>query len=261
MNKDIKIAQRSSPIRSSEDYNVTNAFETFETAPNYFITGTDTGIGKTVFSTILALKLGYHYWKPIQSGLEEITDSEWVAERIGKPFVKPEIYRLSQPLSPHAAAKLENQEIKIDPILSAAPQDHTIIEGCGGLLVPMNSSTLIIDLIQQLKCSLILVARSGLGTINHTLLSLEALQQRSIPILGVVLIGPPNSSNREAIEHFGKTPVIAEVPFLENLSRDSLISFSHQLSLNLASQSSLTSLNFRSSHGNQKFSDHIDAKL
>lgn len=231
---------------------------TLETASNYFITGTDTGIGKTVFSAILALKLGYHYWKPIQSGLENCTDSEWVAERIGKHLVKPEVYRLLHPLSPHAAAKLENQEIDCDRILAQAPKNHTIIEGCGGLFVPLNSTTLIIDLVQKLDCSLILVARSGLGTINHTLLSLAALQSRNIPTLGVVLVGPPNSSNREAIEHFGNTTVIGEVPFLENLDREHLTTFSHHIPLDLTAQ---PSLNIRSSHGHQKLFDRIDPKL
>lgn len=230
---------------------------TLETASNYFITGTDTGIGKTVFSTILSLKLGYHYWKPIQSGLRECTDSEWVAERIGKHLVKPEVYRLLHPLSPHAAAKLENREIDCDRILAQAPKNHTIIEGCGGLLVPLNSTTLIIDLVQKLNCSLILVARSGLGTINHTLLSLAALQSRNIPTLGVVLVGPPNSSNREAIEHFGNTSVIGEVPFLENLDREHLITFCQFFPLNLTDQ---PSLNLRSSHGHQKLFDRIDSK-
>lgn len=216
---------------------------------NYFITGTDTGVGKTLFSTILALKLGYRYWKPIQSGLDSPTDSEWVAERIGKSLIIPEVYRLTQPLSPHAAAALENKEIACNHILSQTPTDSTIIEGCGGLLVPINSSTLIIDLIPKLNSALILVARSGLGTINHTLLSLSILQQRQIHTAGVVLMGPLNPSNRAAIEHFGKTPVIGEVPFLENLNRESLIHFSQKIPLNL-----------RSKHGNQKSFDYANPK-
>jgi len=200
---------------------------------NYFISGTDTGIGKTVFSTLLSLKLGYRYWKPIQSGTIDKTDSEWVAERLGKNFILNEVYKLQEPLSPHAAAKNESIEIKHELIIAQAPTDHTIIEGCGGLLVPLNSSTLIIDLIKQLHASLILVARSGLGTINHTLLSIEALHNRNIPLLGVVMVGQPNKSNLEAIKHFGNTPVLAEVPLINDFSRKNLIEISTTLPIQL----------------------------
>lgn len=184
-----------------------------------FVAGTDTGVGKTVVSTILALKFGYRYWKPIQSGLDVPTDSEWVAERIGWDFVQAEVYRCQKSISPHASARLEGVDIKMETIISQIPSENTIIEGCGGLLVPLNSSEFIIDMAEKMGCAVLLVAKSGLGTINHTLLSLEALRKRDLPILGVVLNGEVNPSNRDAIEQFGNIPVICQIPILTNLCR------------------------------------------
>lgn len=190
---------------------------------NLFISGTDTSVGKTVVSAILCLKLGWKYWKPIQSGTIQETDSDWVSKRIGAQNIIPEIYRLQKPLSPHLAAQLENITIDEGLILDASKHlDHTIIEGAGGLLVPINNDVLMIDLIQKLQIPLILAARSGLGTINHTLLSLEAIRKRSIPFMGVLMIGEKNLENRKAIESYGKAPVLGEVPFLADLERQSI---------------------------------------
>jgi malonyl-CoA O-methyltransferase len=198
---------------------------------NIFVTGTDTGVGKTVISAILALKFGYRYWKPIQCGTNEPTDSKWVAERIGNNFLQKEVYNLKAPLAPYFSAQLEHKDISIESILDEYPKDQTVIEGCGGTLVPINKNHFIIDFIGHLGCPTILIARSGLGTINHTLLSLEALKSRSLRTLGVILVGDLNLNNKNAIEKFGKIPVVGQIPILKKLDRKSLIEVSDLINL------------------------------
>jgi len=191
-----------------------------------FITGTDTGVGKTVVSAILMAGLGGFYWKPIQSGLDEITDTEWVHKNTGLPgdhFFR-ETYRLTLPLSPHAAALHDGVRIDLESFhMPEIPkQGHLIIEGAGGLMVPLNEKDLITDLIKKFKAPVLLVARSSLGTINHTLLSLEQLRREGIDIMGAVINGPINPGNREAIEHFGKTKVLAEIEPIEYIDPQNL---------------------------------------
>lgn len=189
---------------------------------NLFIAGTDTGIGKTVVSAVLALKLGFDYWKPIQSGTEEITDSEWIAKYLGHSRVHQEVYRLLRPLSPHQSARLDGVAIDLDRILANCPAHSTIIEGAGGVLTPLHENALFADLIQRFGQPVILVAKTGLGTINHTLLSLEALRQRKIEPLGIVLVGERNIPNLQAIEFYGKTPVLGTIPMIPKFSREAL---------------------------------------
>ncbi len=192
-----------------------------------FITGTDTGIGKTLTASILMAGLtNSGYWKPVQSGAEETTDSQWVREATGLPETRfyPETYRLKAPLSPHASAALEDVEIDMEefwvPYLGSL--ERLIVEGAGGIMVPLNEEHLMLDLMKRLNYPVILVCKSGLGTINHTLLSLEQLRNQGLDILGVVMNGEPNSSNRQAIEQHGKVKVIAEVPPLEAITPQSL---------------------------------------
>lgn len=183
-----------------------------------FITGTGTDVGKTLISSWLCLKMGFDYFKPIQTG--QSTDSAQVRELSGTK-IYPSIYSYQAPVSPHLAAALENEII--DPTKIVLPDEpNLIIEGAGGLLVPLNKNFLMIDLIQQLNVPVIIVAHSGLGTINHTLLSLEALRARNIAILGVILNGEINTPNKEAIEFYGKVKVLAEIPFLESISQQVL---------------------------------------
>lgn len=195
----------------------------------FFVTGTDTGVGKTFISAVLCKGLNAGYWKPIQSGNYDNspmddgsecpdviqTDTDWVRANTGLPkeHFYPEAYRLSQPLSPHLAAALDRTDIQLSRItLPKFQQDRLIVEGAGGLLVPLNEKQLIIDMVEHLKLPVLLVSRSGLGTINHTLLSLAALRQRNIDIIGVVMNGVTNPENARAIEHYGRVPVIAQVP-------------------------------------------------
>ena len=182
--------------------------------PAFFVTGTDTGIGKTVVSAMLTKGLGATYWKPVQSGLEEETDTEAVKRLTELPeaHFKEETYRLTEPLSPHASAAIDGVNISMAAFTPPDySTDHLLVEGAGGLLVPLNDDKMIIDLIQQLDIPVLLVVRSELGTLNHTFLSLEALRKRNISILGVIMNGPKNESNRQAIEYYGKTSILAEI--------------------------------------------------
>ncbi len=191
-----------------------------------FITGTDTGIGKTLVSAMILAGLEGKYWKPVQSGLEEITDTEWVKEKTGldESHFFSETYRLNQPLSPHASAEADGVHIELDNFkVPKVKQGETlIIEGAGGLMVPMNEKDLMIDLIKKCNVPTLLVARSGLGTINHTVLSINQMRNYNINIFGVVMNGPKSSSNRDAIEAFGKVKVIAEIDNIENITPQTL---------------------------------------
>jgi dethiobiotin synthase len=188
-----------------------------------FVTGTDTGIGKTLVSTLLCLKQGWKYWKPIQSGLDGPTDSEIVAEHIGEANIQAETYLLPEPLSPHLSAKRAELKIDLHRVLRQKRTDEpTVIEGAGGILVPLNDEILLLDLIERIQVPVLLVASSKLGTINHTLLSLAALRSRKIEPVGVVMVGNLNSDNREAIEHFGKTRVLGEIPILNSITIETL---------------------------------------
>ncbi len=185
-----------------------------------FISGTDTNVGKTVVSALLTVGFQGCYWKPIQSGAKEGRDRDWVKSMTQLPahHFFEENYCLQEPLSPHAAAALEAVEIKLDHLELPKAERPLFVEGAGGVLVPLNQRELMIDLIDHLKLPVLLVARSSLGTINHTLLTLHLLRSRQIPVAGVVLNGPPNPSNRHAIEFYGSVPVVAELPVIENLS-------------------------------------------
>lgn len=197
--------------------------------PKLFITGTDTGIGKTIVSSILVTGLNAAYWKPVQSGLSEETDTEIVKRLSGLPsrHFFPETYRLKEPLSPHASSKIEGIDIKLEnfrlPVIGSSFK-NLIVEGAGGILVPLNNREYILDLMVKLKIPVLLVARSTLGTINHTLQSIEIMRQKGIDIFGVVMNGPKNPSNKDAIEHFGNVNICAEIEPIENMSETSLMS-------------------------------------
>ncbi|MGK7890081.1 MAG: dethiobiotin synthase [Leptolyngbyaceae cyanobacterium] len=189
--------------------------------PTIFITGTDTDVGKTIVSAIFTLGLGATYWKPVQSGCEPMTDTERVRSLTQLPpsHFLPEQFRLSQPLSPHAAAAIDGVAIALSDFqCPTVTTSHLIIEGAGGLMVPLNSQDYMIDLICQFQVPVCLVSRSTLGTINHTLLSLEQLRRYDIPVLGVVLNGPKNQDNREAIAHYGQVPILGELESMTDLS-------------------------------------------
>ena len=183
-------------------------------SPCFVISGTDTGIGKTVFAAALTQALQACYWKPVQSGLEEETDSETV-ERLGnvpRARILPEAYRLKMPASPHLSARLDN--VTIDPALLQPPKTDKalVIEGAGGLLVPLTDRLLFADIFARWRVPLILCARTTLGTINHTLLSLSALKARDVPVIGVAFVGEENADSIRAIATFSGAKVLGRLP-------------------------------------------------
>jgi dethiobiotin synthase len=193
----------------------------------FFVTGTDTNIGKTVLSSLLCAALPARYWKPIQTGAIEGTDRQAVLERTGMHGAGsiPETYIFDDPVSPHLAAQRAGQEIVLETISIPRSGEALplIVEGAGGVMAPINRHQFMADLMQSLKLPVILAARSTLGTINHTLLSLQCLRNSGLEVRGVVLIGPENPENREAIEHYGKISVIGYIPILQQIDRESLL--------------------------------------
>ena len=185
-----------------------------------FITATDTNIGKTLVSTWLCLHFNMSYWKPIQSGINDITDTEFVKSFGVKTF--QELYRLTQPLSPHLAAHIDNKKIDLNKI-NIIQENNLIVEGAGGVLVPLNEQHTILDLIKRLNIPVIVIARSSLGTINHTCLTLEALRSKGVNVLGVITNGEENIENRLAIEYYGKVNVLQHIPFFCNVSKAELL--------------------------------------
>lgn len=200
-----------------------------------FVTGTDTEVGKTVVSAALTVGLDGYYWKPIQAGRQPSTDTADVRRWTGLPDERflPEAYLLESAESPHAAAAREGTEIEIETILERTlPSDRpVVVEGAGGLMVPLNAEALVVDLISALEFPVVLVARTSLGTLNHTLLSLAELRRRSIPVLGVVLDGAPHESNRRAIEHYGEVRVLGRIPILDAVDNTNIRNALLQLDL------------------------------
>ena len=203
-------------------------------SPQLVVCGTDTDVGKTLVSAWLVQGLGATYWKPVQCGLEGGGDREQVQRWLGLPAERllPEAYRYRTPASPHWAAELESGDPEhpgppLDPERLALPAvtGPLVVETAGGLLVPLSRDRLQIEQIQAWGLPVLLVARSGLGTLNHTLLSLEALAQRRIPVLGLVLNGPPHADNPRTLAALGGVPLLACLPPLPAINRQSLADF------------------------------------
>lgn len=191
------------------------------------VSGTDTGVGKTVVSAMLMLALEAVYWKPVQSGTQDSTDRETVTAltSLSDEHFRPERYVLTEPLSPHRAAELDGVQIDLSRL--ALPGDvpsnqWLIVEGAGGVLVPLTRSTLQIDLFARWRAPVVLVARTSLGTINHTLLSLEALRNRSIAVLGIVFVGEAMEDSERTIVELGRTKRLGRMPLLKPLDATSL---------------------------------------
>ena len=186
------------------------------------VTGTDTGIGKTVFSAGLTRALGATYWKPVQSGLDEATDSETVAHLSGRP-VLPEAYRLQLPASPHLSAEAEGVEINLARLAPPPVEGPLVIEGAGGLMVPLTRQHLFLDVIAGWKAPVVLVARTSLGTINHSLLSLTALRSMGCTLAGVAFVGDEMADSRRTIAEMGQVRDLGRLPFLADLTPDALV--------------------------------------
>ena len=193
----------------------------------FFVTGTDTGLGKTVLSAMLVAALDGVYWKPVQTGLIEGTDRDAVRLWAECPEERllPERYCFDPPVSPHLAAREAGVRITLDaialpPSLDARPM---IVEGAGGVMVPLNDKDLMLDLMRHLALPIVVATRTTLGTINHTLMTLAALRSGHLHVRGVVMIGHENIENRRAIEHHGKIRVIGHIPMLEKIHRAALL--------------------------------------
>lgn len=176
-----------------------------------FVTGTDTDVGKTLVAAWLTQAWGADYWKPVQTGAADVTDYGTVARLVPEATIHPSAYVFQAPLSPHEAARRERARIDLSALTLPATDKPLVVEGAGGAMVPLNEVALTVDLMERLGLPAVVVARSSLGTINHTLMTLEVLRRRRIPILGVVMNGQRNPANRQAIEHFGAVPVLAEI--------------------------------------------------
>jgi dethiobiotin synthetase len=185
--------------------------------PRFVVSGTDTDIGKTVFAAGLAGMLGARYWKPVQAGIPG--DSETVTDLADVEIV-PEVYRLKMPASPHQAAAEEG--VTIDPGRLVPPEGPLVIEGAGGLMVPLTRQTLFIDVFARWQIPLVLCVRTRLGTINHTLLSIEAIRARKIPLHGVAFIGDANPESETIIAEVGKVRRLGRLPVITPLTAASL---------------------------------------
>ena len=192
---------------------------------SFFLTGTDTEVGKTVICAWLMVHYQYHYWKPIQSGMES-PDTKTIQKitEFDNSFFFPPAYELQQPLSPHESAKRDGIEIELTSFLLPQKEGKLIVEGAGGILVPINEKHFIIDMIKLLKLPILLVARSGLGTINHTLLTVSELKKRNLPLQGIILNGEKNQSNKEAVEKYSGVSVVSELEPMDTLDRKTLLS-------------------------------------
>lgn len=193
----------------------------------FFITGTDTGVGKTVLSALLVAALDGIYWKPVQTGAIEGTDRAsvrlWAAPL--EQQLLPERYCFDPPVSPHLAAREAGIRIALEAFgFPEAPANRTwIVEGAGGAMVPLNEHNLMLDLMRQLELPVIVAARTMLGTINHTLLTLAALRDANLSVRGVVMIGAENIENSRAIEHYGGVRIVGNIPILDRIHRAALL--------------------------------------
>lgn len=186
-----------------------------------FVTAIGTDSGKTVVSAILAKAFQYDYWKPIQSG--EPKDSDTVRQLTkGDIKIHPEKYFFKTPASPHYAAAVENRSIELSEIIPPPSERPLIIEGAGGLMVPLNDDHLMIDLIKKLDCKIVLVSNHYLGSINHTLLSIEALKQKGLKVDHLIFNGPETRSTEKIITHYSKAPVLFRLDQEEILNSETI---------------------------------------
>jgi dethiobiotin synthetase len=191
-----------------------------------FITGIGTGVGKTIASATFVEALQADYWKPIQCGNLENSDSKVVESLITNQVsqIHPEAYKLKTASSPHYAARVEEVDINIEKCIAPVADGHLIIEGAGGLMVPLNTSECVVDLISALEVPVVLVCRNYLGSINHTLLSIELLRQEGIKLLGLIFSGDNYLDNEEVIEHFSQVKMLGRIDETKVVDKD----FIHQ---------------------------------
>ncbi len=198
-----------------------------------FVTGIGTEIGKTVVSAILVEALKADYWKPIQAGDLENSDTIKVKNLISnsETVFYPESYRLNRPASPHAAAAIDNVTIELRKILLPETQKNIIIEGAGGLMVPLNDNDMMIDLIKHLNAEVVLVSKHYLGSINHTILSIEALKQRGMRITGIVFNGKSNPGTEDIILKYTGIKLLGKLDEEESITRETIKIYSEKFKI------------------------------
>lgn len=202
-----------------------------QTPSGFFVTGTDTDVGKSVACAWLMHHWDAAYWKPVQAGIDTNIvaqiggDTHFCQQLSGLPKARfhPPTYTLAQPRSPHEAAQHEGITIRMESFQLPLDNRPLIVEGAGGVMVPLNDDHLMLDLMEQLALPVILVARTALGTINHTLLSLASLRSRGLTLAGVILNGPADAENRKAIRHYGQVEILADIPLLHPLNQKTLL--------------------------------------
>jgi len=190
-----------------------------------FVTGIGTGIGKTIVSAVLVEKLKADYWKPVQSGDLENSDTSMVRSLVSNNTTQffEEAYRLSQPFSPHKSAAIDGINIDAEKIIFPATNNALIIEGAGGLMVPLNNKFLMIDLIRQLNAEVVLVSQNYLGSINHTLLSIYALKQENIPVKGIIFNGTEDIYSKDFILEYSGLELLGHIPEYNVIDKKTII--------------------------------------
>ena len=188
------------------------------------ICGTDTDVGKTLISSFFVRGLQSFYWKPIQSGIDTETDSQSILRLSGikKKKILQEAYIFKKPVSPHWAAEIDRKKIDLNLLNLPSIDGSLVVETAGGLMVPITRNFLQIDQIRKWDLPVIIVCRSSLGTLNHTLLTIEALKKRNIKILGLIINGEKHLDNPKTLREFSKLPIIAEFPRLSNIDKNNL---------------------------------------
>lgn len=201
--------------------------------PAFFVSGISTEVGKTVCSAILVNALRADYWKPVQSGDLHHTDSDKVADwnglKLPHPRFHAETHRLTEPMSPHASAAIDGIRITLDDFQLPKTDQPLIVEGAGGLMVPLNEEDTLFDLMKRLQLPVILVSRNYLGSINHTLLSIAQLQQAGVPLAGIVFNGPATPSTENIIRQMTKVPVLFRIPELSEVSLRTITTLAEEL--------------------------------
>jgi dethiobiotin synthetase len=202
---------------------------------NIIIAGIHTGIGKTVCSAIITEALHYDYWKPVQAGELDATDSMFIQQHISNNATKihPEAYRLKLAASPHWAADEEGLTIKIDELKIPVPDQGLVIETAGGLMSPLNKTETNLDLIKKFSYPIILVCSDYLGSINHSLLTIEVLKEHGVKIMGLVFSGQEVKTTRAYITSYSRIPILFSIPFFEQLNRQHISSFADSVSSSL----------------------------
>ncbi|WP_196891269.1 dethiobiotin synthase [Aureivirga marina] len=200
----------------------------------YFITGIGTEVGKTIASAVVTESLQADYWKPIQAGELEYSDTDKVKDFISNTKTKfhPNAYGLKTPMSPHAAAEIENIEIDLEKIVCPKTENNLVIEGAGGLLVPLNNTETIADLLKP-EYKIIVVSRHYLGSINHTLLTIEMIRNKGLEVAGIIFNGDEHPTTENIIQKMTNVPVIGRINEEKEFTNEKISFYANQLEENL----------------------------